>query len=396
MQKVLFWGLLLVFSFSACHKNTDEITVEETLEDYIELPQLLVKVQNTAGAALPAAEVELEGKRYLTNAQGEISLQNVRIRPLGSAINSRVSGYFGGVQRVVANQSVLSITMSPHSTSFTFGAGSGWSGQVNNEPVRIQVPANAFETESGQTYTGEVRLYFERILRNDAYFDAVVPPAMALTESKDQRMHIAPFGVFMIDAEGASGQRLKLRSGQSLNLELMMASNFSTDAMESVSKLNNLNIWTPATQLGANDTGFMIEIDELSVMWSMVNQSMYPYGNFEIGNDLYIMGCGTLIEPDVYINAFSATIGPNNDPIWSLILFPTNLAIEQPIDIDLNWVETGKPPINCAIMGTPDAICPVEMTVTLLPTDSVTHLFGVVNGLLPDGRIVKGNFFILK
>jgi hypothetical protein len=399
MQKIWIYGLLLAFWVSACHKNTDEVIIEETLDEYIELPNLLINVRDNSGAPMDNAELELEGKRYQTNSEGKVQLQRVKINPEGSGIKGHIEGYFTGVNRVVANQSEVTITVTPLSTARTFTSSSGWSGQIEGEPIRLSVPANAFVTQNGQAYNGEVRLYYKRIMRHHAEFQSVVPPLMAQTAEQDWRVQMAPFGVFLIEATDQVGNTLRLRSGQVINLELTTTSNTGVWQKQAVLKLNKQHNWVASGDFTASENGYNASINDLSVPWTLLPFFSDRFFNMEIGEVAYLLGDTTGFSGPFYFHAASGSPYVEGTLLLLTFGYPVQQPLNEPYDMrtGFSWIEPEYNGFNnnivCSLSTTN---CPDEMFVTLLPTDNPIRLFGAINGLLPDGRIVQGNFFSKK
>jgi hypothetical protein len=400
-MKQIYWAVLLGMAvMTGCYKDVDETQVDETIENSVVVSYLRVLVQNTTGEPLADVQINLNGKTYATSSAGELVLTDVRIASDGSALSSRKEGYFTGVQRVLANQETLVVTMEAYGNPFRFDALSGWSDDISGEPLRISVPANAFEDQSGRLYNGQVNLYYQRLTRDMASFSKVLSPALAFSEQADQRKEIAPFGAFLIEAKAENGASLRLRANQSITLGLK--SGQANWRPQSLLKLNEKHIWASAgeiTDAGANT--YLIQLTDLSTPWTLLSVNTVNFFNFEIGEQAYVLQ-DTLVRLTAN-SSFLMLAAANSGLLPNTLLFvnfafPDNLQPGQAYSLNTQnfiWIEqsSGTPTLEIACGVSSTNICPVFLDLVILPFDETGRIEGIISGELPDGRDIHGNFY---
>ncbi len=216
IKQSLLFTLLVGVIFSACLKDkfSGPVSMAEVT--------FAGRVIDENGQAIAGAQVRVGGEAASTDENGVFRLQNLRIAADDAKVFVTKIGYFEFSRAYfVENRSFQNITIQLITKALTASISANAGGTVEVPGgVKLVFPANAIKTESGQSYSGNVRVF--------AHYLDPMDPALALNMPGDLRgidlegveRALVTYGMVGVELEGNGGQKLQIASGSTVELRM--------------------------------------------------------------------------------------------------------------------------------------------------------------------------------
>ncbi len=242
MKNLGLLSLLLIFVFSACRKDVNEVTVDPntpdpTIENYE--PQ----VENiTAGLTLfvvdenetPVidAKVSLNGQSYTTDDFGHLIINDETLNSLGSLVKVDKAGYFKGSRRffpVAGKNSRVKIQLLPKNFNRSFTAADG--GEIGIDNVaKVVFPPNSIQTADGEIYEGTVMVASQWINPSKLSCLDQMPGNLQGVNSELEDVALATYGMIAVELEDELGQPLNIAEGYTAEISMPLTANLINGA----------------------------------------------------------------------------------------------------------------------------------------------------------------------
>lgn len=224
--------MLLLLALSACRENVDEVNVIETpfqppvIE--FEPDQRLVQgslrgfVVDETEQPMPGVEVKLGSRQTTTDAYGHFLFRDVPMNGAGQFVTVHQAGYFQGSRRffpLEGEESRVKIALLPKVFSQSFESSAGGTVEANGG-ARIVFPPNAIRTQSGDTYTGSVRVAAQWMDPSSSAILEQMPGNLQGVSAQAEEVALATFGMMAVELESPAGEPLNLATGSTATLSM--------------------------------------------------------------------------------------------------------------------------------------------------------------------------------
>ncbi len=161
---IVFCFLLTVFACQQDDSDVTEVIGEET-ETTLNFHDnhLVGMVTDAQGRAL-SVNVEVEGRKEVSNAQGIFSYSYAKVNKNGSWLSIKSAGFWPYWAHLATEEGMVSslrVSLDALTGAHTFMAQSGL--LLNWEDLELNVPSKAFIDKNGKSYEGEVHFYIRKI-----------------------------------------------------------------------------------------------------------------------------------------------------------------------------------------------------------------------------------------
>jgi hypothetical protein len=130
----------------------------------------------------------------------------------------------------LGKSSYIEIEMIPKALTSTFQANTGNSFSTGN--VTVQIPANAIASANGQAYSGTVHAFAIGLDPNDPKTYDWMPGDLRARDAGGYAKMLNTFGMFAVELESPSGEKLNLLPGKTAAIEMIVPSNLFSAAPE--------------------------------------------------------------------------------------------------------------------------------------------------------------------
>lgn len=223
-------ALFLSAFFVACH---EEDPFENGLKADVSFAGRII---DESGNAVEGALVKAGKESTVTDGNGIFRLQSVRL-PAGHAMVSvSKAGYFEISRPYIVEDDALqtvTIQLLAKTQVGLLGAGNGGVVNVPGGPS-LNFPANAITDANGNAYSGTVRVFARYLDPTDPNLGLFIPGDMTAETAADEEVFLATYGMVGVEIEGTSGQKLKIASGQEVELRMPILASQLASAPSSI------------------------------------------------------------------------------------------------------------------------------------------------------------------
>ena len=207
--------------FVSCKRT--EITAPESVPAGTPVDDQEQVTASLAGVVLDENNMPLTGATVTsgtatvnTDAKGMFKFDNISLSKNNGSVTVTKTGYFKGVRsfKTTAGKShQVRIQLMQKVLSGTINAAAG--GVINtNDGAKIQFPSNAFVTNAGAIYTGNVNVYSRWIDPTAANLPFIVPGDLRGINSSGAENLLETYGMVGAELEDANGNILKIAPGK--------------------------------------------------------------------------------------------------------------------------------------------------------------------------------------
>lgn len=219
MQKLkllLPLALFICAFFVACHEE-DPIQASKMVD-----VAFMGRIIGENGEPIAAAIVEGGDESAITDQNGVFRLKSSR-RPAEHAIISvHKSGYFDLSRAyIVQNNAVQTVTIQLLTKTLAGSVSANSGGLVNVQGgAKLDFPAGAITDENGQAYTGSVNVYARYLDPTKPELAINMPGNLTAINNAGELRSLATFGMIGVELASPSGQKLKIASGQQVEVRI--------------------------------------------------------------------------------------------------------------------------------------------------------------------------------
>jgi hypothetical protein len=183
------------------------------------------KIIDESGASIAGAIVQIGSRSYSTDANGLFYMTGLTLNSDRVVLKVTKSGYWERTAALFVKSGhtgftkvVMPIKNFNNTVSGTAG------GIIQSGNSIISFPANAFTTESGATYSGQVYIAFKDLPTTDPNFGGLTPGTDLLAEdiNGDQKLLIS-YGMIGAELQDVSGNKIILAPGKKATITFPIA-----------------------------------------------------------------------------------------------------------------------------------------------------------------------------
>ncbi len=238
-MKCIFNCLLVsILTLTGCSKDIDELTIDSISDEPIVLIKTTIRgiVTDEAGEFVPNALVTVNGQTRQSDSRGLFSFKNINVNKSGNIVEARSSEFFTGI--VHSNfspegNSFVRINMVNKGDPETIQSGDGAT-YTNPQGVLIDIPAGAIRRQNGAEYNGPVSVYSRWLDPVDPAVGGLMPGALTSTDEGGNPLALATYGMVALELETATGERLFLRDGEFIDLEIPIPTELENTAPDEI------------------------------------------------------------------------------------------------------------------------------------------------------------------
>jgi hypothetical protein len=378
MKKFGIFFLLIALAFSACRKDVDVVTTEET--PYV--PEILKKweqkivnvngsltgfVANELGEPVAGAAVKLGNLSTTTDDFGHFFFKNVQLNAKGTLVRVEKDGFFPGSRRFLAVEGAenrVKIELMEKLFNQSFQSQDG--GIVNlNGGGTITFSPNSIQKEDGTPYNGLVKVAAKWLDPSDIRTLDRMPGSLQGVNLLSEEVVLKTFGMVVAELESEDGQPLNILKGETATIKTPVPASllagapaeiplwsynetYGMWAEEGVSKLQNGSYVAEVTHFSYWNHDFKDPLISFTV--KLEDENGAPLFNYKV----VIRQEGTFLYGHGYTNNLgivSGLIPANYDLTLEIFNICEEVAYSQPIGPFPNSVDLGTITLQTANMN---------------------------------------------
>ena len=194
------------------------------------------RVVDENGQAITGAQVRAGGEASSTDENGVFRLKDLRLAANDAKVFVTKIGYFDFSRAYfVENRSFQNITIQLIKKVQTASIEAAAGGLVEVPGgVKLLFPANGIVTESGQAYSGAVRIFATYLNPQDPNLAQNMPGDLRGIDKAGVERSLATYGMVGVELESNSGQTLRIANGSSVVLHMPISSSQASKAPSEV------------------------------------------------------------------------------------------------------------------------------------------------------------------
>jgi hypothetical protein len=233
MKNIGFLLLVAMLAFSACRKDTDKVTVEQT--KYV--PEILKKwsqqIQNVngdltgyvadeAGAPVAAAAVKMGNLTTTTDTYGHFFFKDVQMNAKGTFVQVEKAGFFPGSRRFFAVKNAenrVKIELMAKYFDQSFDSQNGGTINVTGGGGTIVFPPNSIQLEDGTPYNGVVKVASKYLDPTDPRTLDRMPGNLQGVDLLAEEVVMATYGMIVAELQSDAGEKLNILKGKTATIK---------------------------------------------------------------------------------------------------------------------------------------------------------------------------------
>jgi hypothetical protein len=214
----LTFVVLAAFILGSCQKDlshTGTPDPQPVLPDPV-TATLQGNVFDETGAPAPGATVTVGTRTATTDNRGYFRITGAALDKNMSLVTAQMNGYFKAYRSFAATSGAnqVQIKLIKRTLAGTVAAASGGEAALANGS-KVALPAGGIVTAAnGTAYTGTVNVYAAYIDPTASDIFAAIPGSLMANDQNDARVALTSYGMLAVELEGASGEKLQIKSGQ--------------------------------------------------------------------------------------------------------------------------------------------------------------------------------------
>jgi hypothetical protein len=146
------------------------------------------------------------------------------------------SGYFKALRSFSATSGTNQVTIKLIKKTLTGSVSATAGGDVvTSNGTKVTLPANGIVVAStSAAYTGTVNAYVSYIDPTASDIDQTIPGSYMANDKDGKRVMLTSFGMMAVELEGASGEKLQIKSGSKATLNMPIPSSVQGSAPSSI------------------------------------------------------------------------------------------------------------------------------------------------------------------
>lgn len=235
MKKPLFYIFLILVFLSSCRDDINDIMRDVEEDDFVVFVQSTVRGQVVDESGLPLSNVSLQisGETTTSDADGNFHFDKVDVKKEGGDIViARGDGFFEGVSHAnftAEGSSFLEVRLMEKGNPDRIDPSSEQVISKTNG-LKITVPQNSIIDADGLVHEGTVQVFSRWIDPTDENVGGIMPGALTATDANGDEKVLATYGMLALDLESEFGEKLELKPGDELTVEMPIPSELEGDA----------------------------------------------------------------------------------------------------------------------------------------------------------------------
>lgn len=227
MKKLGLYSLMLLFLFSACRKDVNNVDTTITTPDPTIITEWTQDVNNVPGSVIgfivdendepvAGASIKLGNNTVTTDDFGHFFYTDITLNSLGTYLTAEKAGYFTGSRRFFPKENATSrvkIQLMEKSFDQTLDAQTGGSISIGTNAITtVDFAPNSFVLSNGDAYTGTVHIaakYLNPLL--NATFEQM-PGNLQGVNTLNGEVVLSTYGMIKVEMEGDAGEKLNINS----------------------------------------------------------------------------------------------------------------------------------------------------------------------------------------
>lgn len=193
------------------------------------------RVIDEDGQPISGAQVRVEGEAVSTDENGVFRLPSMRLPSDDAKLLVNKIGYFEFSRAFYIENGALqnvSVQLLRKEQTATLNGATGGTVQLGGASTLL-FPAGAFADERGNPYNGTVRVFARRLDPSSPDFALSMPGDLRGINVAGDEQALGNYGLVAVELQGQSGQDLRIRDGQEVEIRLPIpASMFATAPSE--------------------------------------------------------------------------------------------------------------------------------------------------------------------
>ena len=235
MKKLGLFSLMLLFLFSACRKDVNNVNPTTTTPDPNIISEWTQDIVNVNGSVtgfvvdennepMPGVAIKLANNTTTTDAFGHFFYNDITLNSAGTYLTAETDGFFKGSRRFFPKEnaeSFVKIQLMEKSFDQTLDAQTG--GTINigtNAITTVDFTGNSFVLPNGDTYTGTVHVaakYLNPL--EDATFEQM-PGNLQGVNNLVTEVVLSTYGMIAVELEGDAGEKLNVTADNSAQMTM--------------------------------------------------------------------------------------------------------------------------------------------------------------------------------
>lgn len=320
MKNIGLLSLLLLFVFSSCRKDTNDVSVTQKTPDPT-VEQYVPQVDNiTAGVIgfivdeneMPVADatVKLNNQTLTTDEFGHFFIENITMNALGTLVQVEKGGYFDGSRRFFPTEggkSRVKIQLLAKNFDDSFDAATGGIVTMNGGAM-VEFTPSSIKTANGDAYTGMVQVATKWMDPSLAATLNQMPGNLQGINEQVEEVALGTYGMIAVELEGAGGEPLNIASGSTATITMPVPASLLSGAPAEIplwSYNETQGLWVEEAKATLQNGAYVGEVTHFS------------FWNCDIPMD-YINLEMTLVDDNGNpLNNYLVTLTTNGDPLSS-------------------------------------------------------------------------------
>lgn len=222
---IILFGMLIM----SC--DDDTITQQPTPTEKV-TTSIFGTIIDESKDPVSGVAISIDGNVATTDNYGNFIMKDVSIPAENAFLTATKSGFFKGMrtfQPVKNSLNTVRITLLEKSLAGTVDAASG--GAVTMvDGTKVELKSNGVMKSDGSTYTGTVNVYVKRLNPADDDILTQMPGDLTAENAAGEERMLETFGMLAVELQGASGEALNVKDGETAELTFPLDAAISSDA----------------------------------------------------------------------------------------------------------------------------------------------------------------------
>jgi hypothetical protein len=238
LKKILTLLLISAVVFG-CRKDIDnDITITETIifPNEAVTASLFVQIRSQSGDGVEGAIVTLGTEMRISNADGMVYFKDVAMNAEGTLVKIEKEGFFDSFKMFNprgGNTDYLYVKLIARTLLGSVAAADGGALTMNGD-AKVTLPANGIKDESGNVYSGEVRVFGAWLDPSDAEVVQTMPGDLRGVDQTGEFKQLLTYGMVTVELESPDGQPLQIADGSLAQIEMLVPESLVGQAPPSI------------------------------------------------------------------------------------------------------------------------------------------------------------------
>ena len=256
MKNIGIFSLLILFLFSSCRKNINEVKVTQTIPNPI-IEEYIVPVEDVVSGLIGIvvdennnpvtdAVVTIDNLTLTSDPYGHFFVESETMNALGTLVEVVKEGYFKGSRRFFpkaeqTNRIKIQLLQKTFDNSFASSSG----GTVNfGNGASVEFFPNSIKTSSGDIYQGNVNVAAKWLDPTSMETTDQMPGNLQGLNKDVELKALATYGMIAVELEGDGGESLNIADGNTAKITMPVPSSLLSAAP------NQIPLWAYHDELG--------------------------------------------------------------------------------------------------------------------------------------------------